>query len=103
MPTLSSSFREEDDPRKSNAPRHRFCDLIVREGGDYCMQLKGNQGDMHADIRAFAADQDSEYVDEFISIALGIIKAKTAKGSNRVKFKKAGWSNDFLRTLIEGF
>ena len=103
MPTLSSSFREEDDPRKSNAPRRKFCDLIVREGGDYCMQLKGNQGDMHADIRAFAADQDSEYVDEFISIALGIIKAKTAKGSNRVKFKKAGWSNDFLRTLIEGF
>ena len=36
-------------------------------------------------------------------IALGIIKANTAKGSNRVKFKKAGWSNNFLRTLIEGF
>lgn len=36
-------------------------------------------------------------------IALGIIKADTAKGSNRVKFKKAGWSNDFLRPLIEGF
>ena len=35
-------------------------------------------------------------------IALGIIKANTAKGSNRVKLKKAGWSNDFLRTLIEG-
>jgi len=34
---------------------------------------------------------------------LGIIKANTAKGSNRVKFKKAGWSNDCLRTLIEGF
>lgn len=36
-------------------------------------------------------------------IALGIIKANNAKGSNRVKFKKAGWSNDFLRTLIQGF
>lgn len=36
-------------------------------------------------------------------IALGIIKANTAKGSNRVKFKKVGWSNDFLRTLFEGF
>ena len=35
-------------------------------------------------------------------IALGIIKANTAKGSNRVKLKKVGWSNDFLRTLIEG-
>ena len=43
------------------------CDLIVREGGDYCMQLKGNQGDMHADIRAFVTDQDIEYIDEFIS------------------------------------
>lgn len=187
------------------------CDLIVREGGDYCMQLKGNQGDMQADVRAFVADQDIEHIDEFISvdgdhgrieersyrvydvpdylidthqwphlgafvhvvskrtvgettshserlyllskclsakaaatlirghweienslhwsldvvmnddqhrarrdnapanfaalrrIALGIIKANNAKGSNRVKFKKAGWSNDFLRTLIEGF
>ena len=36
-------------------------------------------------------------------IALSIIKANSAKGSNRVKFKKAGWSNDFLSTLIEGF
>jgi predicted transposase YbfD/YdcC len=187
------------------------CDLIVLEGGDYCMQLKGNQGDMQADVRAFVADQDIEYIDEYTSvdgdhgrveersyrvydvpdylaethqwphlgafvhvvskrivdqttkhserlyllskcvtaqaaatlirghweienslhwsldvvmnddqhrarkdnapanfaalrrIALGMIKANTAKGSNRVKFKKAGWSNDFLRTLIEGF
>jgi len=36
-------------------------------------------------------------------IALSIIKANTAKGSNRVKFKKAGWSNDFLCKLIQGF
>ena len=36
-------------------------------------------------------------------IALSIIKANTAKGSNRVKFKKAGWNNDFLRKLIQGF
>ncbi|WP_419738547.1 ISAs1 family transposase [Ruegeria sp.] len=186
------------------------CDLIVQEGGDYCMQLKGNQGDMQADVRAFVADQNIEYIDEYISvegdhgrveersyrvydvpnylvdthqwphlgafvhvvsrrtagdttkqservyllskcftaqaaatlirghweienslhwsldvvmnddhhrarkdnapanfaalrrIALGIIKTNTAKGSNRVKFKKAGWSNDFLRTLIAG-
>ena len=79
MPTLSSSFREEDDPRKSNAPRRKFCDLIVREGGDYCMQLKGNQGDMHADMQAFAADQDIEYVDEFISIALNSSKQRPRK------------------------
>ncbi len=37
------------------------CDLIVQEGGDYCMQLKGNQGDMQADVQAFVADQDIEY------------------------------------------
>ena len=29
MPTLSSSFKEEDDPRKSNALRHKFCDLMT--------------------------------------------------------------------------
>ena len=31
------------------------------------MQLS-NQGDIHADIRAFVADQDIEHVDEFISV-----------------------------------
>ena len=29
MPTLSSYFNDEDDPRKSNAPRHKFCDLMT--------------------------------------------------------------------------
>jgi predicted transposase YbfD/YdcC len=29
------------------------CVLIVQAGGDYCLQLKGNQGDMLADMRAF--------------------------------------------------
>ena len=41
---------------------------IVQEGGDYCMQLKGNQGDMHADVRTFVADRDIEYIDEYISV-----------------------------------
>ena len=36
-------------------------------------------------------------------IALNIIKANTDKGSNRVKFKRAGWNNEFLKTLIKGF
>jgi predicted transposase YbfD/YdcC len=36
-------------------------------------------------------------------IALNIIKANPAKGSNCGKFKKAGWNNDFLKTLIQGF
>ena len=187
------------------------CDLIVQEGGDYCLQLKANQGDMLADVRAFAQDQDTELIDELTStdadhgrieersyrvfdipeylteahnwphlqafvhvactrevggktrgsdrfyllskrptaqaaatlirghwqienslhwtldvvmnddqhrarkdhapanfaalrrIALSIIKANTDKGSNRVKFKRAGWSNEFLRKLISGF
>ena len=36
-------------------------------------------------------------------IALNIIKANPAKGSNRGKLKKAGWNNDFLKSLIQGF
>jgi hypothetical protein len=29
MPALSNYFNDEDDPRKSNAPRHKFCDLMT--------------------------------------------------------------------------
>ena len=29
MPTLISYFSEMDDPRKGNAPRHKFCDLMA--------------------------------------------------------------------------
>ena len=36
-------------------------------------------------------------------IELNIIKANTEKGSNRGKFKKAGWSNNFLKKLITEF
>ena len=187
------------------------CEVIVQEGGDYCLQLKGNQGDMQADVRAFINDQETDYIDEYIStdadhgrieercyrvytapdylneahkwphlkafahvvstretggkssrservyllskqpvaraaaaiirghwqienslhwsldvtmnddhhrarkdnapinfaalrrIALNIIKANTDKGSNRVKFKRAGWNNDFLRALLNNF
>ena len=187
------------------------CELIVQEGGDYCLQLKGNQGDMQADVRAFVDDQDTDCIDKYHTIdadhgrieersyriydvpqylvdahdwphlnafvhvvskrtagektshserlyllskqhsaqsaaalirghweienslhwsldvvmnddqhrarkdhapanfaalrriALNIIKANPAKGSNRGKFKKAGWNNDFLKTLIQGF
>ncbi len=39
------------------------CELIVREGGDYCVQLKGNQGDMQADVRAFIDDQETDYIE----------------------------------------
>ena len=43
------------------------CDLIVQEGGSYCSQLKGNQGDMKADVRAFIDDQETDYIDEYTS------------------------------------
>ncbi|MCY4304842.1 MAG: hypothetical protein OXC62_08730 [Aestuariivita sp.] len=36
-------------------------------------------------------------------IELNIIKANTAKESNCGKFKKASWSDDFPKTLIQGF
>ena len=44
------------------------CELIVEEGGDYCIGLKGNQGDMHTDVRAFVDDQDTDYVDKYDTI-----------------------------------
>lgn len=187
------------------------CELIAQAGGDYCLQLKGNQGGIKADIEAFVSDQGTDFRDEYVCIngdhgrieersyrvydvpdyltethqwphlaafvhvvskrmmgdttsqserlyllskchtakvaaglirghweienslhwsldvvmnddqhrarkdnapanfaalrriALSIIKANSSKGSNRVKFKRAGWSNKFLRTLIDGF
>ncbi len=187
------------------------CEVIVREGGDYCVQLKGNQGDLQTDVRAFINDQDFDCIDEYIStdadhgrieersyrvygtpqylhdthkwpnlkafvhvistreldgksslservylmskrpdaqeaaafirghwqienslhwsldvimnddhhrarkdnapinfttlrrIALNIIKANTDKGSNRVKFKRAGWNDEFLQSLLNNF
>ncbi len=36
-------------------------------------------------------------------IAPDIIRANTDKGSNRVKFKRAGWKDDFLRSLLNDF
>ncbi len=36
-------------------------------------------------------------------IALNIIKANQDKGSNRVKFKRAGWNDDFLLSLLNNF
>ena len=37
------------------------------DGGSYCLQLKGNQGDMKADARAFIDDQETDYIDEYTS------------------------------------
>ncbi len=36
-------------------------------------------------------------------ITLNIIKANADKGSNRSKFKRVGWSNEFLQKIITGF
>ncbi len=44
------------------------CELIVEAGGDYCLQLRGNQGDMPADVRAFVDDQQTDYIDEYDTI-----------------------------------
>ena len=41
------------------------CELIVEEGGDYCMQLKGNQGVMFEDVKDFAHDQYTVFIDEY--------------------------------------
>ena len=47
------------------------CELIVGEGGDYCLQLKGNQGDMLADVQAFVEDQNIDFIDEYKSTDAG--------------------------------
>jgi len=44
------------------------CDLIVQAGGDYCLQLKGNQGDMLTDIKVFIDDQHIEIIDKITTI-----------------------------------
>ncbi len=35
-------------------------------------------------------------------LALNVIKTNKDKGSNRIKFKQAGWDDAFLRKLIAG-
>ena len=52
MPTLCSYFNEEDDPRKSNAPRHKFCDLMTISL--LCALCGGGDGGRHG---AFWADE----------------------------------------------
>ncbi len=46
-------------------------ELIVGEGGDYCLQLKGNQGDMLADVQAFVENQNTDFIDEYKSTDAG--------------------------------
>lgn len=47
------------------------CANIISEGGDYCLQLKGNQADMLADVSAFIKDQQTDFIDEFKSVDAG--------------------------------
>ena len=47
------------------------CELIVGEGGDYCLQLKGNPGDMLADVQAFVEDQNIDFIDEYTATDAG--------------------------------
>ncbi len=47
------------------------CELIVQEGGDYCLQLKGNQGNMLADVQAFVEDQNTDFIDEYTATDAG--------------------------------
>ncbi len=50
MPTLISYFSEMDDPRKGNAPRHKFCDLMAISllcalcGGETAVEWKISAG-----------------------------------------------------------
>ena len=65
---------------------HWSLDVVMNE--DFHRARKGNAPANFATLRR---------------IALNIIKANSDKSSNRVKFKRAGWSNEFLKTLIQGF
>ncbi len=53
------------------------CELIVHEDGDYCVQLKGNQGNMLADVRAFVEDQGTDYIDEYETPMLTMVVSKS--------------------------
>ncbi len=57
--------------------QHETCELIVHEDGDYCVQLKGNQGNMLADVRAFVEDQSTDYIDEYEKPMLTMVVSKS--------------------------
>ena len=48
-------------------------------------------------------DNGPENIAVLRHMALNIIRKETSKGSMRVKFKRAGWNNDFLATLLAQF
>jgi hypothetical protein len=66
MPTLCSYFNEEDDPRMSNAPRHKFCDLMTIS---LLCALCG--GETAVDMEHFGQMRE-EFLREFLDLPYGI-------------------------------
>ncbi|WP_419741240.1 transposase family protein [Ruegeria sp.] len=66
MPTLSSYFSEEDDPRGGNAPRHKFCDLMTIS---LLCALSG--GETAVDMEHFGQMKE-EFLREFLDLPHGI-------------------------------
>ncbi|PJB69781.1 MAG: hypothetical protein CO093_09725 [Alphaproteobacteria bacterium CG_4_9_14_3_um_filter_47_13] len=62
---------------------HRILEVVMRE--DYPRSRKDHTPANPAILRR---------------MTLNTIKANKNKGSNRLKFKRAGWDNSFLRKLI---
>ncbi len=79
MEGFAECFEDIKDPRTGNAGRHDLLNLtgtlvtvdalncqgeiarqIIEQGGDYAMALKGNQGTLHDDVRAFLDDPKAE-------------------------------------------
>jgi predicted transposase YbfD/YdcC len=56
--------------------QYKIADQIVHGKADYLFSLKGNQGELHEDVKAFFADVDFEQLKE-IDKDLGITIAKT--------------------------
>ena len=66
MPRLSIYFNEEEDPLKSNAPRHKFCDVMTIS---LLCALCG--GEMAVDMEHFGR-MKAEFLREFLELPHGI-------------------------------
>ena len=69
------------------------CDLIVQEGGSYCLQLKGNQGDMKADARAFIDDQETDYMAQFTNCMHGRAMAVARQARGEAFSSSSRWNH----------
>ena len=66
MPLLVNYFNELDDPRTSNAPRHKFCDLMTIS---LLCALCG--GETAVDMEHFARSKE-DFLREFLELPLGL-------------------------------